>query len=902
MADPKITFKLELDDSQISSQLNSVVQKISQLNKGQNVSVHVNADISGAQSGMKTVTSEMNTLNGAQAEVNIDADISAAQSDMDTVETDLNALDGSEATVNVDADISNAQSGTDEVTSDMNTLDGMTSTVNVNADVSNAQSGIDTVESELNALDGREANVTVNTTTNSSSSDGSSSSSSDSSSSGNSFLGSVGSLVKTIFKEGSEYETSRAKASTLMPKGTDLNEWDSTVSELSAKYGQPAAGYNEAAYSMLSAGQSYENLPELLDLASQLAVGGFTDVPTATGLLASMANAYGSTDYKQMANDALLTQNYGIIDVGPMSHVMPNANATASLAGVSLENLMATMAAITNKKVSPEVATTQVNALINELTKTGSTGQEMLGKTDIAKQWAKDTGGKARNVTLTDLMEAGYTMGDVARSIGTYAEDKGASYADLFSSQEAGKAIGNLLGKDNAAIFDNAYQDMINGVDAVTPAFETMADTTSFTMEQIMTQFQNAGVELFTALAPAISQFLEVLTSDDFKESLNKVITTLTNWLASDGLNNFINAIISASNWLLDTFNSGKSLGEIIGELFSKAITVAVPLITKTLTELAKSLGEALMEAIISAMPEGMKEYFGIGQDDTYTDSNGVTWTKEDKLPMFVGDKTYQYTPDLIGSATSKQTETPKDESTLGKVAEGAGIFTNILGLLSGNSSIVSETIQKNFTPATEEPKTIGGGGGQTASEGASRPYRHATLTWEYDTDTTSSTNLTGASSQVAGAMETASGSMTSAATAAATTATNATKVSGALSRLSSSVSSAIRRCNSVATGTTNTGGGGTDGNKSVGMSYVPFDGYVATLHKGEAVLTAAQASTYRMGGGTSVSGIDYTALASAMAGMTMTMDSRTVGRIVEKSVSQAQGARVARSTRGVRS
>ena len=350
MADPKITFKLELDDSQISSQLNSVVQKISQLNKGQNVSVHVNADISNAQSGMKTVETGLNTLNGSGAEVDVTADISDAQSGTDEVKTDLNTLDGSSAEVNVTADISDAQSGTDEVTSDMNTLDGMTSTVNVNADVSNAQSGIDAVESELNALDGREANVTVNTTTNGSSSDGSSSSSSDSSSNGNSFLGSVGSLVKTIFKEGSEYETSRAKASTLMPEGTDLNEWDSIVSELSSKYGQSAAGYNEAAYSMLSAGQSYENLPELLDLASQLAIGGFTDVPTATGLLASMANAYGSTDYKQMANDALLTQNYGIIDVGPMSHVMPNANATASLAGVSLENLMATMAAITNKK------------------------------------------------------------------------------------------------------------------------------------------------------------------------------------------------------------------------------------------------------------------------------------------------------------------------------------------------------------------------------------------------------------------------------------------------------------------------------------------------------------------------------------------------------------------------
>lgn len=41
-----------------------------------------------------------------------------------------------------------------------------------------------------------------------------------------------------------------------------------------------------------------------------------------------------------------------------------------------------------------------------------------------------------------------------------------------------------------------------------------------------------------------------------------------------------------------------------------------------------------------------------------------------------------------------------------------------------------------------------------------------------------------------------------------------------------------------------------TDGSHAGGLEYVPFDGYIAELHKGEQVLTASEAAAYRGGGG----------------------------------------------------
>ena len=45
-----------------------------------------------------------------------------------------------------------------------------------------------------------------------------------------------------------------------------------------------------------------------------------------------------------------------------------------------------------------------------------------------------------------------------------------------------------------------------------------------------------------------------------------------------------------------------------------------------------------------------------------------------------------------------------------------------------------------------------------------------------------------------------------------------------------------------------NKNGGGVDGSHAGGLNYVPFDGYLARLHRGETVLTAAEAAAYRSG------------------------------------------------------
>ena len=84
----------------------------------------------------------------------------------------------------------------------------------------------------------------------------------------------------------------------------------------------------------------------------------------------------------------------------------------------------------------------------------------------------------------------------------------------------------------------------------------------------------------------------------------------------------------------------------------------------------------------------------------------------------------------------------------------------------------------------------------------------------------------------------------------------------------------------------------------ATGLDYVPYNDFSARLHEGEAVLTKAEATLWRRGeGAVGAVGIDYgqlgQAVAGALAGMSVQMDSQAVGVLVTGAVSREMGRRV---------
>ncbi|MGN1369943.1 MAG: hypothetical protein ACI4WX_13820 [Aristaeellaceae bacterium] len=95
--------------------------------------------------------------------------------------------------------------------------------------------------------------------------------------------------------------------------------------------------------------------------------------------------------------------------------------------------------------------------------------------------------------------------------------------------------------------------------------------------------------------------------------------------------------------------------------------------------------------------------------------------------------------------------------------------------------------------------------------------------------------------------------------------------------------------------------GGITAATNAKGLDYVPYNDYLTYLHKGEAILSRAEAERYRAGSMQTQPTIDYDALgavmAASMAGMSVHMDGRAVGVLIAPTVSQQidQAARAGR-------
>lgn len=300
-------------------------------------------------------------------------------------------------------------------------------------------------------------------------------------------------------KAASDFESSMAKVATIADtSAVPLEDLGDAVISLSNKTGKSSGEIAEALYQAISAGQSTEDAMNFVEKASQLAVGGFTDMTTATDTLTTALNAYGmnASEVTDVSNKLITAQNLGKTSVGELGSSMGKVIPTAAMYGVSLDQLASAYVTTTKNGIATAESGTYINGMLNELGKSGTTASNIL----------KEKTGKS----FQELMADGYSLTDVIGILNDKAVESGGTIADMFGSQEAGKAAATLI--QHTDDFTEAIEAMGTSAGSTEDAFNTMSATTAVELDKLKQSAVNSLGEIGTSLLPVLVPLLQTVS------------------------------------------------------------------------------------------------------------------------------------------------------------------------------------------------------------------------------------------------------------------------------------------------------------------------------------------------------------------------------------------------------
>lgn len=265
---------------------------------------------------------------------------------------------------------------------------------------------------------------------------------------------------------------------------------------ISTATGEAQEGLYEVAYNAISAGTEIGKAAEITGAATKLATAGFTSSSSALSVLTTATNSYGeaagtATDI----TDGLITvQNLGVTTVGELANSMGKSISTASAYNVSLNNLESAYISVTKAGINTQEGTTYINAMITELGKSSS---------EVAKILREETG-----KSFGELMEAGYSLGDVLSIVYEKAGRNSEAMMNMFGSQTAAVAASAIInqGIEN---FNGNLKELQNSAGATSKAYSIMANTTEFSHNKMKNSSENLKVAIGEQLNPILSKFYD---------------------------------------------------------------------------------------------------------------------------------------------------------------------------------------------------------------------------------------------------------------------------------------------------------------------------------------------------------------------------------------------------------
>lgn len=379
------------------------------------------------------------------------------------------------------------------------------------------------------------------------------------------------------------FETGLAKVNTLVNDSNEgIKTYKESVMDLSNNTGVAVTDLTDALYDAISAGVEYSESTKFIEDVNKVAVGGFTDIASASNLLTQVMNIYGKSvdEVGDVSNKLFLVQKNGVTTIGQLASSMGEAMTMGASYNVNLENILSSYASLTKQGRTASTAQTQLKAMIQEL---GDTGTE-VGK--ILKE--------KTSKSFTQLMKEGYSLYDALKIIKDSCKGNEDAFNNLWSSTEAGLSAMSLLSKDGE-YFNSTLNEMANSAGLTDEAFNTMANTSEYKFKKAINETKNSLIKLGESLLPLMDEVSEGISKvADFISKLNpEIVTSIAKFGA---LSLVFGTVMKATGSLVTVL--GKGVSGIGGLLKIASDTKSLGSFTKALAQsegavggLAKTLG-----------------------------------------------------------------------------------------------------------------------------------------------------------------------------------------------------------------------------------------------------------------------------------------------------------------------
>lgn len=296
-------------------------------------------------------------------------------------------------------------------------------------------------------------------------------------------------------KLNSQFSAGMSKIATLL--GNDIqaaNRLKQGLRDLSDETGVSVTDLTEAEYQAISAGVDAAHVTEFMGTATKLSQAGFADASTTIDALTSVLNAYGlsADNAGHIADEFILTQNLGKTTVAEMAQTIGGVIPIASAAGVSTEELMASIAALTKNGMKTPDAMTALKGAISGIIKPSEAAMKQL----------QEMGLSIDTLSAKHLNEVGLT--GVLNEIKTATNGDTDAMAKLFPNVRALNAMLALTGPAGST-YTQALNEMKSANGLTEQTFQQLLknDPTKATALAI-NQLKNAGMDLGQGLAPIL--------------------------------------------------------------------------------------------------------------------------------------------------------------------------------------------------------------------------------------------------------------------------------------------------------------------------------------------------------------------------------------------------------------